>query len=194
VLHGGGGRVQRTRCVVMCGVVRGVAGGLGPLRLRVSGSRRSRPAALVLRHAPACSSSDRASDQGGSEAVSTRDAHRHAPTRLPSLQSRPFAARLGHPPGVAASFVPVECPRPMGTSMPNLSGAERVRTWSAGSPKPLACWLPCLGRVPLKDGLADRSLVPLRPLPCGARAAQFASRERLSFWGRRRHAGRGRGV
>jgi len=75
------------------GIVRSTAnpGGLGPLPLRASGSHRS--PSQHPHHDTSRVSQPRivASDQSGSEAVSTRDAHPHAPD--PTLHCRPLAVR-----------------------------------------------------------------------------------------------------
>ena len=123
-----------------------------PLPLRASGSHRSPDHARATDTSRAPQPSIVASDQSGSEAVSTRDAPRALPDPAPpSLQ--PLAVRSAHPPGVTSSFVPhPSMPPHSGTTMPKINGAQHSASAGASShdANPLSnarnampCWAAC---------------------------------------------------
>ena len=126
--------------------------------------RIARSATFAARHAPACPSRDRGERSSVVAKRSQRATHARTPRpRHPSFIAGLLAVRSRASSRGYCCFRTAGMPTHDGTNMPKLSGAERVRTRRRGALSPLACWLPCHGPEPLKDGLADRSPSPLRP-------------------------------
>jgi hypothetical protein len=153
--------------------------------------RIARPATPAPRHALRAPATDRGERSPAEAKRSQRATHARTlrSSTYPSLQAfcRPLRTS-------SRSWLVLSCPgMPThdGTSMPELGGAQDLRTPPAGRPKPLACWLPAT-RAGAAQGRACRAFPPpLRPFAVRRSRGPVRVGESACRSG---PAGRGRGV